>query len=117
MNRFLIVAAVFLTACSHDAAGIRIAHDGPAPAPVTAIPAHTEPVFFNGKTYSMALMPDGQGGYGIAVSGMSAGQGREAAELTKTAFHHFTCKDSQIVKLNSAPTYDSGKWNSHGRCA
>lgn len=117
MNRYLILAALLLTACSHDAAGIRIAHDGPAPAPATAIPARTEPVFFNGKTYSMGLNPDGQGGYGISVAGMTANQAKEAAELTKTAFHHFTCKDSQVAKLNSPPTFDGSRWNSHGHCA
>lgn len=117
MNRFLILTLVLLSACSHDSAGIRIAHDAPAQAPAAVMAARTEPVFFNGKTYSMGLSPDGQGGYAISVAGMSGTQGKDAAELTKTAFHHFTCKDSQTAKFASSPSFDGSKWNSHGRCA
>jgi hypothetical protein len=118
MNRFVIVSALLLSACSQESEGIRIAHEAPAPPQIAAVPAaRVEPVFFNGKTYKLGLTPDGQGGYAISVAGMSAKQDKDASELTKTAFHHFTCKDSQVVKLNAGPSFDGTNWNSVGRCA
>jgi len=116
MNRIFILFAILLTACSHDSAGIRISHNEQAAPSIAAKPVRVEPVFFNGKTYNMSLTPDGQGGYAIGLLGMSAKQSKEASELTKTAFHHFNCKDSQVVKLSSAPAFDGAQWNSNGRC-
>jgi hypothetical protein len=95
-----------------------VTNDVPAPKVAVALmPARVEPVFFNGKTYKMAMTPVGQGSYVIAISGMGSNQTKDANELTKTAFHHFTCKDSQVVRLSAAPNFDGSKWNAQGRCA
>jgi hypothetical protein len=118
MNRFLFLSALFLSACSREPAGIQITHEAPPkPAPVIVKPARIEPVFFNGKTYQLAMTPDAQGNYVIRISGMNAKQSKDANELTKTAFHHFTCKDSQSVNLSASPSFDGEKWISQARCA
>jgi hypothetical protein len=117
MNRFLVLSALFLTACSHEPAGVEITHNvQPKPEITIAKPARIEPVFFNGKTYQLAMTPDGLGNYAIVISGMSATQNKDANELSKTAFHHFTCKDSQTAKLGAVPSFDGEKWVSQGRC-
>ena len=115
MNRFAILAlALLLSACSNDAAGVRLTHDVPA-APMVVSGPRNEPVFYNGKVYHVALLPE-QGGYALNVSGMTSAQQKDAVALATSSFHHFTCKDSQKVQFGGAPTYASGQWQFHGNC-
>ena len=115
MNRFAILSlAIILSACSNEAAGVRLTHDQPAAAPVIASP-RTEPVFYNGKVYQVTLVPE-QGGYGFNIAGMSAQQQKDAMALATSALHHFACKDSQKARFVSQPSYVSGQWQFHGNC-
>jgi hypothetical protein len=115
MNRFAILAlAILLSACSNEAAGVRLTHDVPASA-APASGSRNEPVFYNGKVYQVALVPE-QGGYGLNISGMSAAQQKDAVALATSSFHHFTCKDSQKVQFGGQPSYVSGQWQFHGNC-
>jgi hypothetical protein len=115
MNRFaILVLALLLSACSSEPAGVRLTHDEPVAAPVVKS-ARTEPVFYNGKVYQVTLVPE-QGGYGLNVSGMTAQQQKDAVGLATSAFHHFTCKDSQKARFVSQPSYVSGQWQFHGNC-
>ena len=119
MNRIAVLLALALTACScsHDPAGVRISNDVPA-APVTAapVPARSEPVFYNGKTYRVSFAPDAAGSIAINIAGMSATQAKDAAALSHSTFHHFNCKDSQKAVLQNAPIFDGGTWKAVGRC-
>ncbi len=117
MNQKIIILSLVLAGCSSEPSGVRIAKETvapPAPAPVAA--AKSEPVFFNGKTYNFSVAPDGQGTYALAIAGMTASQTKDANQLSSTAFHHFTCKDSQKASLVAPPVYDGKKWTARARC-
>ena len=115
MNRFAILSlAMLLAACSSEPTGVRLTHDLPATASIAPV-ARNEPVFYNGKVYHVAILPE-TGGYSLNVLGMSAGQQKDAVALATSTLHHFTCKDSQKASFSSQPSYVSGQWQFHGNC-
>lgn len=78
--------------------------------------AKSEPVFYNGKTYRVDLSPDAAGTYLVAVSGMTEAQEKDAVGLVKSAFHHFTCKDSQSTRFLTKPAFAANQWNVIAKC-
>ncbi len=112
------VALLALTACTQSPSSVRITQDEPASKAQPAPPrvSKSEPVFYNGKTYKVDLSPLGTGAYAVAVYGMAASQQKDALGLTTSAFHHFTCKDSQTTKFISKPSYLAGQWMATVRC-
>jgi hypothetical protein len=115
MNRFAILVAAFaLAACSSGDNGVQVTAVQPAPKPVA--PGRTEPIFYNGKTYSLKFTPADNGGYFVAISGMSSAQQNDATGLTTSAFHHYYCKDSQRTRILASPSYADSKWNSVTQC-
>ena len=118
LNRGCCLSLILvLSACSHEAAGVRISNDAPAPAKPSFTPqAKVEPVFYNGKTYQVSFAPQAAGSYSLSIAGMSASQIKDANALTTSTLHHFACKDSQKAVLSGAATFDGGNWISTGRC-
>jgi hypothetical protein len=115
MNRFAVLTLTcVLAACSSNDNGVHITNVQPAPKPTA--PGRTEPIFYNGKTYSLQFTPTDAGSYMVAISGMAATQQKDASGLTTSAFHHFYCKDSQRTKILAAPAYADSKWNSVTQC-
>lgn len=116
MNRFAaLVLTLLLAACSNEPAGVRLTRDQPADTAAIAPVARNEPVFYNGKVYHVALLPE-PGGYGLNVSGMTAAQQKDAVALATSTLQHFTCKDSQKARFDGQPSYVSGLWQFHGNC-
>jgi hypothetical protein len=120
MNRFsLIIAAASLSACSQSPSAVRITNDVPTPKKMperVAIASRSEPVFYNGKTYQVNIAPLASGTYTVAIAGMSAGQQKDATGLSTSAFHHFTCKDSQKTNILTKPAYAGGQWALTAKC-
>ncbi|MDE2383251.1 MAG: hypothetical protein KGO53_01425 [Alphaproteobacteria bacterium] len=119
LNHLALPAALLLAACSQDPAGVRLTHEAATAAPATtpAVAAKTEPVFYNGHTYQVAFNPQGGGMFSLAIAGMGAGQGKDAAALASSTLHHFACKDSQKAVLQAAPAFEGGSWKASGHCA
>jgi hypothetical protein len=117
MNRSsLIIAAAALSACSQSPNTVRVTNDAPIVAPKPVGIARSEPVFYNGKTYKVGLQPDANGNYTVSVAGMTAAQQKDALGLSTSAFHHFTCKDSQKADILTKPAYTNGQWNLSAKC-
>jgi hypothetical protein len=116
MNRFVFVPFVILmlAGCSHDPEGVRISHE--APSPDVTVATRTDPVFYNGKTYQVGIAPSGDGGINLTIAGMGANQVKDANQVTLSAMHHSSCKDSQRVVLTQPATFDGGVWRASGRC-
>ena len=116
-NLCLIVSAAILSACASSPSAVRITRDEPVSAQPKAAPqAKTEMVFYNGKTYNVGFTPMSGGTYLVTVAGMSAAQAKDANGLSTSAFHHFTCKDSQKTKLLAKPSFANGRWSLTARC-
>jgi hypothetical protein len=117
MNRFsLIIAAACLSACSQSPSSVRVTNDVPKPVAKPMGTPRSEPVFYNGKIYKVAMTPASDGSYVIRVSGMTGAQQKDATGLSKSAFHHFTCKDSQKADILGKPAYVGGQWALTAKC-
>lgn len=119
MNRLIILMAMaVLSGCTKSPSTVRITDDVPPPV-VRAKPlavSKSEPVFYNGKTYRVDLAPAESGSYLVSVSGMTAKQEKDAMGLSQSAFHHFSCKDSQSTKFLNKIAYSDTKWSAMVRC-
>lgn len=117
MNRNLLFAVLIaLTACSQSPSSVRITQSEPALKIQPTLKARSEPVFYNGKTYQIALVPDATGLTMVTISGMSDKQSKDASGLGSSAFQHFSCRESQKAHIQSQPNYANGQWNLTARC-
>ena len=118
MLRKIIVAigCIMLAGCATTDNGVRVSQDKPKPAPVVPVQARTEPIFYNGKTYTLKFAPAAAGGYDVAVLGMSAKQKTDATNIATSAIRYFTCPDGKTGKLTSAPRYEADTWKMGARC-
>lgn len=118
MNRIALIAALIaLTACSQSPSAVRITQSEPDVKPQSVVKARTEPVFYNGKTYQVAITPDASGNTRISIAGMSEKQAKDATGLGSSAFQHFSCRESQRAHVVSTPIYTEGQWNLAARCS
>lgn len=116
MNRnLLFLALIALSACSQSP-NVRITQDQPVVKPPSPIKSRSEPVFYNGKTYQVAIAPDSSGLAKVTISGMSDKQAKDASGLGSSAFQHFSCRESQKAHIKSPPIYANGQWNLMTRC-
>jgi lipopolysaccharide export system protein LptC len=104
-------AAATLAACSEPQ--VRITNERPA---AKQVPARSEPVFYNGKTYQLDFSPKGSGVYDMAVSGMSAKQQKDAEAVATSSLGYFACPDGQRGKLQTKPAYSNAKWRMQAKC-
>jgi len=116
LSHLTLFSVAFLSGCSQDPAGVRIAHEAPV-VTTPAQPARVEPIFYNGKTYQVSFASAADGSVDLRITGMSASQAKDASALSTSALHHFACKDSQKAVLQSAPAFDGTTWRAAGRCA
>jgi hypothetical protein len=85
------------------------------PAPVAS--GRTEPIFYNGKTYTLKFAQAKGGDFSMAVLGMSGGQKKDAIAVATSSLRYFKCKDGQNGVLTSGPTYSSDAWNMTVKCS
>jgi hypothetical protein len=121
MNRKLLLSLTFaLAACTSQDSGVRVTAQVPVkPTPkAPAVPqTRTEPVFYNGKTYQLHFSPAAPGTYAMTVSGMSAGQKKDAEAVATSSLRYFACKEGHAGKLTDTPRYESSIWRMTARCA
>jgi lipopolysaccharide export system protein LptC len=118
MKRCLIIplCLLVLAGCSSGDNGVRVSKTKPEAAPVKPIAARTEPVFYNGKTYTLKFAPSSQGSYAMSVSGMTAKQKTDATNVATSAIRYFACPDGKTGKLTEQPLYINSEWRMSARC-
>jgi hypothetical protein len=120
MNRYLFIIFTFmLAACTSQESSVRVTAEAPVkPTPKSsAVPqTRTEPVFYNGKTYQLHFTPAGPGTYAMTVSGMSAGQRKDAEAVATSSLRYFACKEGHTGKLTDQPHYETSIWRMTARC-
>jgi lipopolysaccharide export system protein LptC len=111
----VIMTAIVLAGCTSNTPKVRVENTKPAPAP--EVIARTEPIFYNGKTYTLKFAPAGQGAYDISVLGMSVKQQKDAVAVGTSAIRYFACPDEKTGKLTEQARYVGDAWRMQARCA
>lgn len=107
------LAALVLAGCKSGNT-VRITND--APPPVVA-KQRSEPIFYNGKTYQLDFGPIGNSAvFELAVSGMSAGQKKDAVAVATSSLAYYACPDGQRGQLQNEPSYTGAKWRMQAKC-
>jgi hypothetical protein len=114
---FACAIALGLGACAASDPQVRVEKQvaAPPPAPVLA-KARTEPIFYNGKTYTLKFGPAGAGLYDVRVLGMGPGQQKDASNIGTSAIRYFACPDGKTGKLQQQPRYADSQWVMSARC-
>ena len=117
MNRniIFIIGTVLLASCAKSPSTIRITNE-PAAAVVQAKP-RAEPIFYNGKTYTLNFAPQASGGYAMVVSPMTNKQEKDAVAVATSALRYYACKDSQTSSLVSKPRFADSSWRMTAKCS
>jgi hypothetical protein len=117
MKWFVLIASIALglAACTQKPDDIRVTQS-PAPAKPKPLQARTEPIFYNGKTYTLKFAPAGQGTYKVSVLGMTDAQQKDAVAVATSSIRYFTCPDGQTGKLTNQPRYAANAWTMSARC-
>jgi hypothetical protein len=110
------VCLLLLVGCTAKDTGVRVSNTKPEPALVKPVAARTEPVFYNGKTYTLKFAPTEQGRYNVSVAGMSAKQQKDATNVATSAIRYFACPEGQTGKLTDQPRYTESEWRMAARC-
>lgn len=118
MNRTIqkLILAVSLGAVlagCKSASDVRITNDKPV---AEQVPARSEPIFYNGKTYKLDFSPRGGGVYDMAVSGMNAKQQKDAVAVATSSLGYFACPEGQKGRLQNNPAYTDAKWRMQAKC-
>jgi lipopolysaccharide export system protein LptC len=112
-----MIAALALAGCVNQDSKVRVENTKPEPAPSPVVKARTEPIFYNGKTYTLKFAPAGQGNYDISVLGMSGKQQKDAVAVGTSAIRYFACPDEKTGKLTEQARYVGDAWRMQARCA
>jgi hypothetical protein len=116
LNLPYCLCIVLLLGCTAKDNGVRVSQGKPEPEVPKAVAARTEPIFYNGKTYTLKFAPAGAGAYDVAVLGMSAKQQKDATNVATSAIRYFACPDGKTGKLTEQPRYTETEWRMAARC-
>jgi hypothetical protein len=112
-----LLAVWLLTACTNQNSGVRVSRDAPPkPALAPVAKARTEPIFYNGKTYTLSFSPGSSGVYAVSLRGMSDSQQKDATNVATSAIRYFACPDGKTGKLVEKPRYVENVWRMTARC-
>lgn len=114
---FLALLTGALLGCSPTTNNVRVTAEKPAP--VSQVPvakARSEPVFYNGKTYHLDILPGQAGIFAMTVKGMTAAQNKDAVAVATSSLRYFACPDGKTGLLTNAPAYEAAVWRMSARC-
>jgi hypothetical protein len=107
--------------CAADKSGIAVDTN---PSPYSSGKTHSEPLFYNGKTYQVQFRHDiARQIYHVNVSaagrvlGKTAEDGRIVAEVGRNAINHFACQSSHRAEIiPGSPKPTAAGWKMQARC-
>jgi hypothetical protein len=117
------VAVLALSACASEKPELAAINTNPSP--YAQGQAHTEPLYYNGRTYQVQfrhIIAEQVFAVNVSARGRSLGQtaadGRIVSEVGRNAINHFACKDSQKAQiLNDSVHPGAVGWKMRARCA
>jgi hypothetical protein len=109
----MLAATLALTGCAK-----RSAVDVTSREPPVQTQARSEPVFYNGKQYTMAYTYNElANAFDVKVSGLGAKQSKDAENIVFSGVRYFACPDTQTAQIIDKPRYSGGDWLLQARCA
>ena len=112
-----VLFAGCLLGCASQGNDVRVTSQKPVP--VSQVPIakpRSEPVFYNGKTYHLDLVPETAGIYALSVKGMTGDQKKDAIAVATSSLRYFACPDGQTGILNTQPAYGDRVWRMSAHC-
>jgi hypothetical protein len=116
-------ASAMLSACAAEKP--RLATVNTNPSPYASGKIHTEPLYYNGKTYQVRMQHRvSDGVFLVNVSapgrrlGTTSGDGQIVSEVGRNAVNHFACPDSQRARVqpgSARPAANQG-WDMRVTC-
>jgi hypothetical protein len=123
LSPFALVAVFLLCACAGEKPGVvAVVNDNPSP--YAKGQSHTEPLYYNGRTYRVQFRHviekkvfDVNVSAPGRVLGKTAEDKRIASEVGRNAVNHFACKDSQKARvLDESAKPTAAGWKMQARC-
>ncbi len=116
------VAVLALTACASEKPELATINTNPSP--YAQGEAHSEPLFYNGRTYQVQfrhIVADKVYTVNVSARGRSLGRteddGRIVSEVGRNAINHFACRDTQKAQiLDGSLQPGTVGWNMQARC-
>ena len=112
----VVLLFLALSGCSKNDSGVRISADKPVAPAAPVQKARNEPVFYNGKTYQLRMVPSEGGTFDMSVAGMSGGQQKDAVAVATSSLRYFACPEGKTGKLTNQPRYAEALWKMSARC-
>lgn len=116
------VTVLALSACASEKP--RLASINTNPSPYAQGEAHTEPLYYNGRTYQVQfrhVIAEQVFTVNVSARGRSLGKtkadARIVSEVGRNAINHFACKDNQKAQILDGSVQPSTVgWNMRARC-
>lgn len=117
------VAVLALSGCASKKPELAAINTNPSP--YAQGQAHTEPLYYNGRTYQVQfrhIIAEQVFAVNVSARGRSLGKtaadGRIVSEVGRNAINHFACKDSQKAQILAGSVQPSAVgWKMRARCA
>jgi hypothetical protein len=115
-------AVLALTACASEKPELATINTNPSP--YAQGEAHSEPLFYNGRTYQVQfrhIVAEKVYTVNVSARGRSLGRteddGRIVSEVGRNAINHFACRDTQKAQiLDGSLQPGTVGWNMQARC-
>lgn len=122
MSAVSCVAVLTVSACASEKPELATINTNPSP--YARGDVHSEPLFYNGRTYQVQFRHIvAEQVYTVNVSargrslGRTAADGRIVSEVGRNAINHFACKDKQKAQILDGSVEPSAVgWNMRARC-
>jgi hypothetical protein len=79
--------------------------------------SRSEPVFYNGKTYTLDLDHLSGAQFALKVSPMSAAQEKDAVAVATSSVGYFACPSGKPGKLTGKPEFSGRTWKMTAICS
>ncbi|MEO9874597.1 MAG: hypothetical protein ABJM26_13720 [Anderseniella sp.] len=124
LRMFAVSGVTVLTIAACASEKPKLASINTNPSPYAQGEAHTEPLYYNGRTYQVQFRHIiAEQVYTVNVSargrslGKTAADARIVSEVGRNAVNHFACKDNQKAQILDGSVQPSTVgWNMRARC-
>jgi hypothetical protein len=79
--------------------------------------SRSEPIYYNGKTYTFDLKPLGGGQFALQVKPMSQAQEKDAIAVATSSLGYYACVSGKAGRLTNKPAFAGKSWSMTAVCS